>query len=1090
MSADLTAPLPLEGGPDAELERPRQQLRAGENRNRMTLDSAVDYAIIALDLNGLVTQWNAGASRILGWTEEEMRGQPASVFFTDADCRDGIPQAEMLAAIQEGRGNDERWHLKKDGSCFWANGEMMPLQDEAGTVQGFIKILRDRTEQRHAAEKNRADAEFLRSVLASSGDCIKVLDLEGRLTFMSEGGQRVMEVGDFNAIRGCPWPDFWQGQGHVEAKAALETAKAGGTGHFQGPADTFAGTPRWWDVQVTPILGADGRPERLLSVSRDVTETHEVRERIELALDAGIVVGTWVWDVPADRIIGDRRFARSFSLDPGELSAGLPLSRVVVPIHPDDLPRVQELITQTMARGGRYVAEYRVRQPDGSWLWIEANGHCDLDSAAQPLRFSGALVDIDRRKRHELRQAALLELGEALRALRDTMDAPEMAHAAADIIGRVLNVSRAGYGRVDMLGSLLTVDRDWCADPSIASVAGVHDFRTYGTYIDSLMQGETVSISDVEQDPRTQQESGGLLRLGVRALLNVPLMQDQRLVAVFFLNDEKHRVWTEDEVSFVRMVADRVWAAKEQAWSEAKLRQLNQTLEAKVAERTRERDRAWRLSQDLLVVAETDGTIIAVNAAWTEVLGWAGEELAGKPFVEFTHPDDLDATLKVFASISERPLTQPYEYRFRHKDATYRWFAWTGAFEEGRVYASGRHTTAERDQAAALRKAEEQLRQAQKMEAVGQLTGGLAHDFNNLLTGITGSLELLHARIAQGRIKDVDRYVNAAQGAAKRAAALTHRLLAFSRRQTLDPKPTNVNRLVADMEELVRRTMGPEISVESVVAGGLWTTLVDPGQLENALLNLCINSRDAMPGGGRLVIETCNKWLDKRAAEERELAPGQYVTLCVSDDGAGMSPDVAARAFDPFFTTKPIGQGTGLGLSMIYGFTRQSSGQVRIYSEVGQGTMVCLYLPRHQGAAEDAEAPPELSAAPRAQQGETVLIVDDEPTIRMLVTEVLEDLGYTAVEASEGIGALKVLRSDARIDLLVTDVGLPGGMNGRQVADAARLTRPNLKVLFITGYAENAVLSHGHLDPGMHVLTKPFAMEELASRIKELIVSG
>ena len=382
---------------------------------------------------------------------------------------------------------------------------------------------------------------------------------------------------------------------------------------------------------------------------------------------------------------------------------------------------------------------------------------------------------------------------------------------------------------------------------------------------------------------------------------------------------------------------------------------------------------------------------------------------------------------------------------------------------------------------------EEQLRQSQKMEAVGQLTGGLAHDFNNLLTGITGSLELLQTRLQQGRLKDLERYINAAQGASRRAAALTHRLLAFSRRQSLDPKATDVNRLVAGMEELIRRTMGPAIKVEIVGMMGVWSTLVDPNQLENALLNLCINARDAMPDGGRLIIETANKWLDTRAARVRDLTPGQFVSLCVSDNGTGMPPEVMRRAFDPFFTTKPIGQGTGLGLSMIYGFAQQSGGQVRIYSEVGKGTMVCIYLPRHHGAAEDAAETDEPARPRRAEQGETVLIVDDEPTVRMLVADVLEEFGYTAIEATDGAAGLRIMQSDVRIDLLVTDVGLPGGMNGRQMADAARVTRPELKVLFITGYAENAVISHGHLDPGMHLLTKPFTMDRLASRIRDLI---
>jgi signal transduction histidine kinase/CheY-like chemotaxis protein len=382
---------------------------------------------------------------------------------------------------------------------------------------------------------------------------------------------------------------------------------------------------------------------------------------------------------------------------------------------------------------------------------------------------------------------------------------------------------------------------------------------------------------------------------------------------------------------------------------------------------------------------------------------------------------------------------------------------------------------------------EEALRQSQKMEAIGQLTGGIAHDFNNLLAGITGSLEMLRSRLSQGRINEIDRYVTAAQGAAKRAAALTHRLLAFARRQTLDPKPVDANRLIADMEDLIRRTMGPAIDVEKVGAGGLWTILVDSNQLENVLLNLCINARDAMVDGGKLTIETGNRWLDDRSARSRDLPPGQYVSVCVSDTGTGMPAEVVARAFDPFFTTKPIGTGTGLGLSMTYGFARQSGGQVRIYSEVGKGSMVCLYLPRYLGEATVSEVLDKSPSLERAEHDEVVLIVDDEPTVRMLVSDILEELGYNSIEASDGASGLQILQSKERVDLLITDVGLPGGINGRQMADAARIWRSGLKVLFITGYAENAVLSHGHLGHGMHVLTKPFSMEALAVRISELL---
>ncbi|MDH7639047.1 ATP-binding protein [Sphingomonas oryzagri] len=398
------------------------------------------------------------------------------------------------------------------------------------------------------------------------------------------------------------------------------------------------------------------------------------------------------------------------------------------------------------------------------------------------------------------------------------------------------------------------------------------------------------------------------------------------------------------------------------------------------------------------------------------------------------------------------------------------------------------HEQLEARVAAALAEREEAeaaLRQIQKMEAVGQLSGGLAHDFNNLLAGISGAFEMIATRIAQGRSGEIDKYLSAGQGATRRAAALTHRLLAFSRRQTLSPKAVVVNRLLPDFAELVHRTVGPAIEVETVAATGLWPALVDTNQLENALLNLCINARDAMPDGGKITVETGNRWLDPRAARDHALEPGQYVSICVSDTGTGIDKAIIDRVFDPFFTTKPIGQGTGLGLSMVYGFARQSNGHVRIYSEPGQGTMVCIYLPRHRGE-EDAETDIEILPVTELGHGEAVLVVDDEPSVRLLVADALSEHGYACIEAHDGPAGLRILQSNAKISLLITDVGLPGGLNGRQVANAARDLRPDLPVLFITGYAENAVLNHGHIQPGMEVLTKPFAIDDLVRRVSLL----
>jgi signal transduction histidine kinase/CheY-like chemotaxis protein len=396
-----------------------------------------------------------------------------------------------------------------------------------------------------------------------------------------------------------------------------------------------------------------------------------------------------------------------------------------------------------------------------------------------------------------------------------------------------------------------------------------------------------------------------------------------------------------------------------------------------------------------------------------------------------------------------------------------------------------------RAEAEERKRIEEDLRQSQKMEAVGQLTGGLAHDFNNLLAGISGSLEMMHMRMAQGRMTDLGRYIEAALSAVGRAAALTHRLLAFSRRQTLDPKPIGVDQLVGSMEDLFRHTVGPSIQLEIKLAGELWPVLCDSNQLENALLNLVINACDAMPDGGHLTIETANVVLDekRRASSDGPLVnvpAGEYVALFVTDTGTGMSPTTMTRVFDPFFTTKPLGQGTGLGLSMIYGFVQQSGGHIDLRSEVGQGTTVTIYLPRHLGAVDGAvEINTVGGLAPKGSA--IVLVVEDELPIRMVIADLLSDLGYTVLQAGDGRSGLRVLEAGTLVDLLITDVGLPGGTNGRQLADAARQHRPDLKVLFITGYAESAAVRNGLMEQGTQVLTKPFALEALAAKIQGIL---
>ncbi len=496
------------------------------------------------------------------------------------------------------------------------------------------------------------------------------------------------------------------------------------------------------------------------------------------------------------------------------------------------------------------------------------------------------------------------------------------------------------------------------------------------------------------------------------------------------------------------------------------------------AETAADLERIWSSTEDLMATASTSGYLKSVNPAWARVLGYDDADLLGSHFAKFVDPEDQPKLAKLLAGMAAVGPIPKAELRLMGKNGKRTVIAWSADTVGPTSYLVGRDVTQQRVGEAALR-------QSQKMEAVGQLTGGIAHDFNNILAAIGGSIEVVRRLRKSGRAEEVDRFLAAAEAATQRASGLTHRLLAFSRLQSLDARAEDVNLVVEGMEDLLRRTLGERIDLKMECRPAVWPAYTDANQLESAILNLAINARDAMPEGGRLTIETSNARLDETYANDHaEVSPGEYVAVSVSDTGTGMTPEVVAKAFDPFFTTKPVGQGTGLGLSMIYGFAKQSSGHIRIYSEVGRGTTIKLFLPRAQSESAEPESTAILNV-PKGH-GETVMVVEDEPTVRLLIVEVLKELGYKYLEYADPAAAIPILNSPATVDLLVTDVGLPY-MNGRQLAELARARRPTLKVLFITGYAQTAAVRGDFLERDMEMLTKPFTLDSLAAKIRAML---
>lgn len=924
-------------------------------------------------------------------------------------------------------------------------------------------------------------------------------------------------------------------------------------------------------------------------------------ERVELALAAGAIVGTWFWDIPRNEVTLDDALADAFGLDPKVSREALQLEQLLDYVHPEDRTRVAAAIAEAVQRGGRYACAYRTVGRDHQYRWIEAIGRVDLDADGKAVGFPGVLIDIEERRRTEA------ERDQAQTLLRSFVESAPGVMYAKDRQGRILIGNRgttdligrppeAYIGRTDaellgdaaQAGAIMTTDERIMASGRAEQVEELISFpdgrRAWWLSTKAPLQnadgdvvglvGTSLDITDRKAAEARHQEIEERYRLVSRATNDAIWdwkMADGHVIwnealgtlfghpesetdAAWWLDhihpDDRARIDT--QIHKVIDGADSVWTGeyrfKRVDGSYASVLDRGTVLRGSAGEPVRmigamldlsaskaseaalaQSEERLRLATDAGDMGFWDVDVAHGAMIWpprTKAMFGirADADVSLQDFYDGLHPQDLDATRAAFEAAADPARRAFYDEEFRtvgRDDGLVRWVAakGRGLFEgdrcvrvlgvaidvtarkraDARLQELNEHLESRvRAEVAERTRIEDALRQSQKMEAVGQLTGGIAHDFNNMLAAVIGPLDLLASRFKDQTDPRAKRYIDMAIDGAMRAAQLTQRLLAFSRQQPLQPVAVDVNRLVDGMSDLLAHSLGSSVRLQTALSADVWWTHVDANQLENVILNLAVNARDAMPGGGKLTIGTVNCELDPDADADAATATatahpglpaGQFVMITVSDEGSGMPPDVMAKAFDPFYTTKTVGKGTGLGLSQVYGFVRQSAGHVRMTSQVGQGTRVTLYLPRHLADVEAASSADVAASVPVHGRQRKVLVVDDEPAVRQFSSDVLTELGFQVLAADGAPAALQLLDAHPDIVLLFTDVVMPE-VNGRQLADEARRRRPDLKVLFTTGNSRNTLVQDGVLEAGVHLVGKPFTFDELATRIESVFAEA
>ena len=924
-----------------------------------------------------------------------------------------------------------------------------PLRDEAGVIRGFFCNGLETTERVEAGLAFRRMFEasptpFL--VLATDAPRFTILEVnDAYLAAVLRTREDLLGLGVFEAMPDNP--KFDGADGVANLRASIERAIASKRPdtmprqRYDIPHPNGGFEERWWDPVNSPLLGADGRVEAIIHHVVDVTErqTAEERERqseaklravIEEAPLAMVLTGT-----SGEILFRNPRFDQLWGRPP-HVTTARTYSEVYEGYHLDGRPIASEEWPGARALFKGEVVEndvYEIVQASGQRITCWFGGAPIRDASGE---IAGAVVvfrDVSKERQTESR---LSESKARYRTLFENIDAGfcvvevDLAASGGRIDYRVIEANPAFYRQTGFPEAILG---QWLreAAPDLEE----HWYETYGR------------VAQLGKPERFEQGSGHLGRWFDVHAFRVG-EADERRVAILF-----------NDISARRNAEER-------------LRQLNETLETQVAERTAERDRMWETSPDLMLIMGFDGYFRRVNPAWTDVLGYAPEELVGHHVNEFVLPEDHEDTSTAVRMAAEGSKPR-IENRYRHKDGSVRWISWTAAPAGKMGYATGRDVTAEKQRQAELEQAQEALRQSQKLESMGQLTGGVAHDFNNLLTPIIGSLDMLQRR-GMGSEREQRLIAGAAQSA-ERAKTLVQRLLAFARRQPLQPIPVDLRKLVEGMAELVASTSGPRVKVELDIAPEVPAVTADPNQLEMAILNLAVNSRDAMPDGGALTITAKPKAVEE--GHRSGLAPGNYVRLSVSDTGTGMDAETTRRAIEPFFSTKGVGKGTGLGLSMVHGLVAQLRGSMTIKSRHGVGTIIELWLPVATGSVLPSE---KIDKAVEAAVAGTALLVDDEELVRASTADMLSDLGYSVSEASSAEEALRLLEDGLGPDVVITDHLMPG-MTGTDLAYVLKAREPSPKILIISGYADDDGIA-----PDLPRLTKPFRQADLASSLAEL----